>query len=65
MQNELTLIEHEIAACDRGDHGNLRVSDLAARIVMRTARELGLTPASRKQAQRKPPEWWGDGEFFR
>ena len=61
MQNELTLIECEIAACDRGDYGNLPVSNAAARIVMRTARELGLTPASRKQARRKPP----GGAFLR
>ena len=64
MQDDLARIDREIAPCERGDYFNLRVPNSASRIVMRTARELGLTPASRKQGRWKLPEWWGVGEFF-
>src|ERR1039457_4699565 len=61
MQDDLARIDREIAPCERGDYFNLRVPNSASRIVMRTARELGLTPASRKQTRRKPP----GGAFLR
>jgi hypothetical protein len=65
MQVDLTRIDREITACRRSDYDDLWVSNAAARIVMRTARELSLILAYHEQARRKRPEWWGVGEFLR